>query len=102
LRLLIVAALAGGAVVLGVVAIIAAPLLLLHRQYLPLEQHYGHFAIGLAARVIAGTASNPVANNPHAVAAGRDAFTGSCAVCHGSTGDEEVSLVRPPIHPPRI
>ncbi|MBV9581208.1 MAG: c-type cytochrome [Chloroflexi bacterium] len=87
LRLMIVAALAGGAVVLGIVAIIGAPLLLLHRQDLPLEQQYGHFAIGVAARVMAGNASNPVANNPRAVAAGRDAFTGSCAVCHGSTGD---------------
>ena len=87
LRLLIVAALAGAAVAVGVIVIIGAPLLLLHRQDLPLEQQYGHFAIGLAARVMAGNASNPVANNPRAIAAGRDAFTGSCAECHGSTGD---------------
>ena len=87
LRALIVAALVGGLVVLGVMAIIGAPLLLLHRQDLPLEQHYGHFAVGLAARVMAGNATNPVANNPRAIAAGRDAFTGSCAECHGSTGD---------------
>jgi mono/diheme cytochrome c family protein len=84
---LIVAALAGAAVVLAIVAIVGAPLLLLHRQDLPLEQQYGHFAIGLAARLMAGNASNPVGNNSRAVAAGRDAFTGSCAVCHGSTGD---------------
>jgi hypothetical protein len=55
LRLLVVAALAGAAIALGIVAIIGAPRLLLHRQDLPLEQQYGHFAIGLAARVMGGT-----------------------------------------------
>src|SRR5579864_6220441 len=87
LRPLIVAALAGGAVVAGIIAIVGAPLLLVHRQDLPLEQQYGHFMIGVAARVLAGNATNPVANNPRAIAPGRDAYTGSCAECHGSNGD---------------
>lgn len=87
LRPLIVAALVGGAVVALIAAVVGAPLLLVHRQDLPLEQQYGHFMIGLAARTLAGNATSPVANNPRAVAAGRDAYTGSCAQCHGSTGD---------------
>jgi mono/diheme cytochrome c family protein len=87
LRPLILAAIAGGAVVAGIIAIIGAPLLLVHHQDLPLEQQYGHFMIGVAARVLAGNATNPVANSPRAVAAGRDAYTGSCAECHGSNGD---------------
>jgi mono/diheme cytochrome c family protein len=87
LRPLIIAALVGGAMVAGIIAIVGAPLLLVHRQDLPLEQQYGHFAIGAAARVLAGNATNPVANNPRAIAAGRDAYTGSCAQCHGSSGD---------------
>lgn len=99
LQPLIIAALVGGAVVAGVIAIIGAPLLLVHRQDLPLEQQYGHFAIGVAARVLAGNASNPVANNPRAVAAGRDAYTGSCAQCHGSTGDGK-GVFGPATYPP--
>src|SRR5579871_1500089 len=87
LRPVIIAALAGGAIVAGIIAIAGAPLLLVHRQDLPLEQQYGHFMIGVAARVLAGNATNPVGNNPRAVAAGRDAYTGSCAECHGSNGD---------------
>src|SRR5579859_1103300 len=87
LRPLIVAALAGGAVVAGIIAIVGAPLLLVHRQDVPLEQQYGHFMIGVAARALAGNATNPVANNGRAIAAGRDAYTGSCAECHGSNGD---------------
>ena len=75
--------LAGGAVVLGVIAIVGAPLLLLHRQDLPFEQQYGHVMVGLAARLQAGNASNPVANDPRAIAVGREAYTGSCAECHG-------------------
>lgn len=86
-RPLILAALVGGAVVAGVIGVVGAPLLLLHRQDLPLEQQYGHFMIGIAARVMAGNASNPVANNARAIASGRDAYTGSCGGCHGSTGD---------------
>jgi len=87
LRPLIVAAIAGGAVVAGIIAIVGAPLLLVHRQDVPLEQQYGHFMIGVAARALAGNATNPVANNGRAIAAGRDAYTGSCAECHGSNGD---------------
>ncbi len=94
-----IAALAGGAIVAGVIATIGAPLLLVHRQDLPLEQQYGHFMIGVAARVLAGNASNPVANNPRAVAAGRDGYTGSCAQCHGSSGDGK-GVFGPATYPP--
>ena len=98
-HLLALAALAGGTVVLGVIALVGAPLLLLHRQDLPLEQQYGHVMVGLAARLQAGTAANPVANDPRAVAAGRNAYTGSCAECHGSSGDGK-GVFGPGTYPP--
>jgi mono/diheme cytochrome c family protein len=86
-RWLVVGAILGAVAVLGLLAIVGAPLVLMHRQDLPLEQQYGRAAIGVAARLSAGSAANPVASNPRAVTAGRDAYTGSCAVCHGATGD---------------
>jgi mono/diheme cytochrome c family protein len=85
--------------VLGVVALVGAPLVLVHRHDFPVEQQYGHFMVGLAARLQAGNAANPVAGNPRAVAAGRDAYTGSCAVCHGSTGDG-TGVFGPGTYPP--
>jgi mono/diheme cytochrome c family protein len=35
----------------------------------------------------AGDAQNPVAGSASALATGRAAYTGSCALCHGATGD---------------
>ncbi len=98
-RPLILAALVGGVVVAAVLAIIGAPLLLVHRNDLPLEQQYGHFAISIAAKVLSGNATNPVANNPRAISAGRDGYTGSCAQCHGSTGDGK-GVFGPATYPP--
>ncbi len=86
-RSLLVGAVVGALALLGLLAVVGAPLALTHRHDLPLEQQFGHGAIGIVARLGAGNASNPVASNPRAVAAGRDAYTGSCAECHGATGD---------------
>jgi mono/diheme cytochrome c family protein len=86
-RSLFVGAIVGALALLGLLAVVGAPLALTHRQDLPFEQQFGHGAIAIAARIGAGNASNPVANNSRAVAAGRDAYTGSCAECHGATGD---------------
>ena len=86
-RSLLVGAVAGVLVLFGLLAVVGAPLALTHRHDLPFEQQFGHGMIAIAARLGAGSASNPVANNPRAVAAGRDAYTGSCAECHGAAGD---------------
>jgi mono/diheme cytochrome c family protein len=70
-----------------IAAFVLAPAIIAKRGDLPLERIYGDFAVGIASRVGAGNAQNPLANNPRALAAGRDAYTGSCAVCHGAAGD---------------
>jgi mono/diheme cytochrome c family protein len=64
-----------------------APLVLTHRQDLPLERAYGNAAVSLVARI--GAASVPAAPtaDPRAVAAGRASYTGSCSQCHGASGD---------------
>jgi len=85
-RTIIIAVVASAAVTLLVVLIVGAPLILIHRQDLPLETKYGSAVVSLAARLQAGNASNPLANNQRAVLAGRDAYTGSCASCHGADG----------------
>ena len=41
----------------------------------------------LLARAQAGSATNPLATDRRALDAGRAAYTGSCAVCHGAKGD---------------
>ena len=67
--------------------IVAGPLAITHRQDLPLERAYGHYAIAVASRLTAGHPRNPLALDPRATATGRDEYTGSCAECHGATGD---------------
>ncbi|MGH7862289.1 MAG: cytochrome c [Candidatus Dormibacteraceae bacterium] len=74
---------AGAAIV---ALIIGLPLLVAHRQDLPLERAYGDYAVAAAARLNAGDTSDPLVNDPRAQRAGRDVYTGSCAVCHGSDG----------------
>ncbi|MDQ6672545.1 MAG: c-type cytochrome [Chloroflexota bacterium] len=74
-----------GSILLGVV--LMGPLVVAKRNDLLLERAYGNFAVSVAARFAAGNLQNPVAQNPRAVAAGRDAYTGSCSVCHGGSGD---------------
>jgi mono/diheme cytochrome c family protein len=68
------------------VLLVGAPLALMHRQDLPLETTYGNAVVSVAARLQSRNATNPVANNQRAVLAGRDAYTGSCASCHGAGG----------------
>lgn len=80
----IVIGLAIAAVVAGLAL---APLLLVHRSDLPFERAYGNGVVSLVTRVMAGSAANPVAGNARAAANGRAAYIGSCAVCHGATGD---------------
>jgi mono/diheme cytochrome c family protein len=64
-----------------------APLILAHRQDLPFERLYGSVAVSLAARANAGNSQNPVAGSQRALRTGLDAYIGSCAACHGSSGD---------------
>jgi mono/diheme cytochrome c family protein len=85
-RPIVIAVVVSVVVTLLVVLIVGAPLVLMHRQDLPLETTYGSAVVSLAARMQAGNASNPLASNQRAVLAGRDAYTGSCASCHGADG----------------
>ena len=69
-----------------VVALLAVPaLLLVHRTDLPFERAYANVVVGLVARVSAGDAKMPA--NARNSTAGRYAYVGSCATCHGATGD---------------
>lgn len=78
----------GAAVALLLVLLVVPPLALLHRQDLPAERLYGDAAVTLATRLGgAGDQQNPLAGNPRAVQTGRDAYTGSCAQCHGDSGN---------------
>jgi mono/diheme cytochrome c family protein len=74
-----------GALVL--VLVVALPFALTHRTDLPLEHVYGDAAVSVVSRILGGDAPNPVANDQRALSTGRAAYTGSCAVCHGATGD---------------
>ena len=85
-RSIFVAAL-GAVATLVTILVVALPLALTHRQDLPLERVYGDAALSLVSRVLGGDAANPVANDARAQSAGRAAYTGSCAVCHGAKGD---------------
>jgi len=82
----VAAALVGAAITLGVVLLIGAPLALMHRQDLPLETTYGNAVVSVAARLQSRNATNPLGNDRRTVLAGRDAYTGSCASCHGADG----------------
>jgi mono/diheme cytochrome c family protein len=68
-------------------AVLGGPAILAKRGDLPLERIYGDFAVSVASRLGGGNQQNPVANDRRALAAGRDAYTGSCSVCHGANGD---------------
>ncbi len=72
---------------LVLVLVVALPFALTHRTDLPLEHVYGDAAVSVVSRILGGDATNPVANDQRALAAGRAAYTGSCAVCHGAKGD---------------
>lgn len=77
----------GAAIAAVVGALLLAPLLLIHRGDLPLERAYGNALVTLVARMQAGDAKNPYARDDRAITAGRYAYTGSCASCHGAAGD---------------
>jgi mono/diheme cytochrome c family protein len=76
-----------GAVLLGLVgALLGGPIALAHHHDLPLEHTFGSAAVGSAAKLFAGSAQNPIANNPRAAAQGRSTYIGACAQCHGADG----------------
>ena len=77
----------GAAAALVLVLVVAVPFALTHRQDLPFEHMYGDAAVSAVSRVLGGDATNPFANDRRALDAGRIAYTGSCAVCHGAKGD---------------
>jgi mono/diheme cytochrome c family protein len=85
-RSLLVAAF-GAVAALLLLVVVALPFALTHRQDLPLERVYGDAAVSVVSRILGGDAPNPVASDPRALATGRAAYTGSCAVCHGAKGD---------------
>ena len=66
---------------------VGGPIAVGHRQNSFLERLYGGFAVQVAAWAQGGSTTNPVANDRRALVVGRNAFTGSCAQCHGLTGD---------------
>lgn len=76
----------GGLLVLLGTVFVGMPLALGHRNDLPLERLYGDVAVSIASRSSADL-QNPAASNRRALEAGRNAYTGSCAVCHGANGD---------------
>jgi mono/diheme cytochrome c family protein len=74
-----------GVVVLG--GLVGGPLVVAKQGDLPLERVYGDVAVSIASRIGGGDRQNPVSSDRRALSAGRDAYTGSCGVCHGATGD---------------
>lgn len=83
----LLAGIVAGLVLAGVVGLLLPLFLLTHRSDLPGERGFGAMAVSLVARIAAGNATNPLANDRRALDAGREAYTGSCAVCHGAKGD---------------
>jgi mono/diheme cytochrome c family protein len=76
----------GVAAIVVVVGLLVAPaLLLVHRADFPFERAYGDAVVSTVARVFGGDAKNPLGTR--VPAAGRYAYTGSCAMCHGAKGD---------------
>jgi mono/diheme cytochrome c family protein len=64
------------------------PLALTHRRDLPLEVRYGRAIVGLVSWLGGGRLRSPVAReNRGVLETGRNAYTGSCAICHGASGD---------------
>ena len=80
-------ALGGFLAALLLVALIGLPLALTHRSELPFERTFAAAAVSAVVALSAGDAKNPVAGNASAIATGRAAYTGSCALCHGALGD---------------
>ncbi|MBI1801938.1 MAG: c-type cytochrome [Chloroflexi bacterium] len=85
--LLLIGVCAGIAVALGLVVFVGMPFALGHRNDLPLERLYGNVAVSIVARTQAGSQTNPLSQNARVLETGRNAYTGSCAECHGVSGD---------------
>src|SRR5437899_1881369 len=77
----------GGLLAALLLALVVPPLALLHRQELPLERSLANATVTLVARLSAGSAANPIGPGAHVTDAGRFAYLGSCATCHGAKGD---------------
>ena len=86
-RPLVIGVLVGVLGSLLIALFVIGPLVIAKHDDLPLERTYGDFAVSIASRIGGGNAVNPQAQSPRALVAGREAYTGSCGVCHGSTGD---------------
>jgi mono/diheme cytochrome c family protein len=71
--------------VIVILSLVILPLAVGHRSDLPLERLYGDVAVSIAAKVHAGSQSNPVAANARAVQEAQSAYL-TCAQCHGPTG----------------
>lgn len=84
---LIIGLVIGGGAALVLVVFVGMPLALGHRSNLPLEKLYADLAVKVAVMTQAGSAQNPFAGNSRALEAGRLAYTGSCSLCHGVSGD---------------
>ncbi len=66
---------------------VVGPLALTHRDTLPLEEAYADTILDFTTRLGARNVGvNPVAGTPQAVQAGRTAYNGLCAQCHGPAG----------------
>jgi len=84
----VLGAVIGAAGALALVLWLAPPLALLHHHDLPFERLYGNAAVTLAARLGgAGNRAGPSVTGAGPVVRGREAYTGSCASCHGDKGD---------------
>lgn len=86
-RGIFLSALGGFLAALLLIGLIGLPLALTHRSELPLERSVAAAAVSAVVALSAGDAKNPVAGNASAIATGRAAYTGSCALCHGALGD---------------
>jgi mono/diheme cytochrome c family protein len=98
-RALLIGLIVGALVVMALIVLVGMPLAVGHRRDLPFERLYGNLAVEIAVQTQAGSAQNPVAQNPRALEAGRLAYTGSCAVCHGVNGDGKGAFGRE-LYPP--
>lgn len=65
---------------------VGMPLALTRSTPLPLEEHYADYAVSMAVARVAGDATNPLAGNTQAIAAGKTAYEQACANCHGMDG----------------
>ena len=85
-RVNIALALALALIVVATLAL-APAVLLVRRDAVPGERGYYAALVALVSRVLGGDAKNPLKDEAKGLVAGRAAFTGSCAQCHGANGD---------------